>query len=130
MGRSDGDAVGRLLGLPVGAKGSTTQRTPAPNSHLCPEQQAAGRLGLLAPQAWALSPSEAHTVPSDVVNIGSTNDSSVQNNFRGPGWQTKPLQQPSGRSAAGAAPQEVALTPSVPHLGASGMFALAVHVTL
>lgn len=129
VGRRVGTGVGRLEGFAVGAYGSTTQRTPAPNSHMCPGQHVSGRLGPVAPQPLALSPATAQTAPSGVVDVGVTIEASVQKTFWGPGWHTKPLQHLSGRSAAGRAPQEVALIPSVPQVGAAGRFWLPVHVT-
>ena len=77
--------VGALVGLAVGAKGSTTQRTPAPNSHIIPGQHSAGRLAPVAPQAWALSPSAAQIVPSPVVEAKVTFVASVQYRDWGPG---------------------------------------------
>ena len=73
--------VGGLFGLAVGAKGSTTQRTPAPNSHIIPGQHPAGRPAPVAPQACALSPSAAQIAPSLVVEGKVTFLASVQKTF-------------------------------------------------
>ena len=87
--------VGGLFGLAVGAKGSTTQRTPAPNSHIIPGQHPAGRPAPEAPQSRARSPPWAQVIDSSRISTGSMFSFAVQVTLTLPGVQTNPSQHPA-----------------------------------